>query len=72
MNLGARTLDDQSVRNAGRAGTNASETSEATIDVLDERRVDRESAFVDLQNLVDAASGRVRFESEHAVRRALL
>jgi hypothetical protein len=40
--------------------------------MFDKRRVDGEPAFIDLQNLVDAAAGRIGFESESAISRALL
>ena len=72
LNFRSRAFDDVAVGNAGGAGGLATETSEAAIDVLDERGVNGEAAFVYLENLVDASTRRIGFESEDAIGWALL
>ncbi len=56
LDLSPCPLEDASVLDSGRAGCFARATSEAAVQVRDERVLDREPSFVDLEDLVNATT----------------
>ncbi len=63
----AGVLDEFSIFDAGGAGSFASAAVEAFVDVIDERFGDGLLVQLDLDHLVDAATGRIGFEVPEAI-----
>src|SRR5205085_5977772 len=72
LDEGAGALDDAAVLHAGGTGRLAGAAIEATIDVGNEGITEGETAGVHLQDLVDAAAGRIHLGAEDAIRGAVI
>jgi hypothetical protein len=72
LDLSARAFHDMSVLNPGWTSSLAGETAKTPIDVCYERFVDRKASIIDLQDLVNSATRRIGFKSEHPVRRTMV
>src|SRR5258708_38619971 len=72
FNLGPCTLNYLSVLNARRARSFAGETSQAAINMFDERFAHGKRTFVDVQDLVNASARRVHFQAQRFVRRTMI
>jgi len=72
FDLGSGAFDDASVLNSGRASGLTGTAVETAVDVSNKGIADRQASAIDLQHLVDAATGRIHLHSQRAVCRTVV